>query len=102
MKKAAAILTLIAAAAASSFAADAKAGQAIFEQKCKACHGADGTPNAGMAKMFPTMRPLGSADVQSEDIKAIITTGKGKMKPIAGLSADQVDNVVAYVHSLKK
>ena len=28
--------------------------------------------------------------------------GQGKMKPIGGLSGADIDNVVAYVHTLKK
>ena len=26
------------------FAADAKAGQAVYDKSCKSCHGPDGTP----------------------------------------------------------
>jgi len=48
------------------------------------------------------MRDVSSADVQSQSdaaIKAIITGGKGKMKPMASVNAD---NVVAYLRTLKK
>ena len=47
------ILTTTALAALSStaaFAADAAAGKAVYDKSCKTCHGADGTPPAGMAK----------------------------------------------------
>jgi hypothetical protein len=50
------------------------------------------------------MRPLGSKDVQAQsdaDLKKIVTDGKGKMKPIAGLTATQVDDVVAFLRTLK-
>jgi len=40
--------------------------------------------------------------MSDDDIKKIVTDGKGKMKPIAGVSGAAADNVVAYVHSLKK
>jgi mono/diheme cytochrome c family protein len=87
-------------------AADAKAGQAIYDKSCKSCHGVDGTPNAGVAKMMKVdIRDLKSADVQSQsdaDIKKIITEGKGKMKPAASVTGAGVDDVVAYVRSLKK
>ena len=36
------------------------------------------------------------------DMKAIITNGKGKMKPVPSVSGGDLDNVVAYVKSLKK
>ena len=35
-------------------------------------------------------------------MKAIITAGKGKMRPVASVTGPAVDNVVAYVRTLKK
>lgn len=53
-----------------------------------------------MAKVLKVdMKPLAST---TADIKAVVTTGQGKMKPIGGLSDAEVANVVAYVKSLKK
>jgi cytochrome c553 len=37
---------------ASVFAADTAAGKDVCDKSCKSCHGADGTPNAGVAKMM--------------------------------------------------
>lgn len=92
--------------AVSASAANAKEGDAVYTAHCKNCHGADGAGNPAIAKMFNvTMKPLGSAEVQAKsdaDLKTIITTGMGKMKPVAGLSAGDVDNVVAYLRTLKK
>lgn len=89
-----------------SWAADAAAGKAVYAKKCQMCHAADGQGNAGMAKALKTeIKPLGSAEVQAKrdaDIKKIIAEGTGKMKPIAGLTADDADNVVAFVRTLKK
>jgi hypothetical protein len=51
------------------------------------------------------MRDLKSSDVQAvsdDDLKKIIATGKGKMKPVANVTGASVDNVVAYVRSLKQ
>ena len=88
------------------WAADAAAGKAVFSKKCQMCHGAEGESNPGMAKALKTeIKPLGSAEVQSmsdADLKKIITEGKGKMKPIQGLAAGDVDNVIAFVRTLKK
>ncbi len=85
--------------------AGATEGKAVYDSKCKACHGATGQGNPGIAKMMKVeMRALGSKEVQAQsdaDLKKIITDGKGKMKPIAGLSAQQVDDVVAFVRTLK-
>lgn len=100
------LMTLTMTAAAAAFAADAKAGQASYDKSCKGCHGADGTPNPGIVKMMKVdMKDLKSPDVQgmSDDaIKAIITGGKGKMHPIKTVTGSSIDDVVAYVHSLKK
>jgi cytochrome c553 len=87
-------------------AADAKAGQATYNLKCKSCHGVDGTANPAIAKMMGVpMADLKSAEVQAKseaDLKTVIEKGKGKMKPVAGLSAGDVDNVVAFLRTLKK
>jgi mono/diheme cytochrome c family protein len=87
-------------------AASAKDGDPVYAAKCKNCHGADGAGNPAIAKMMNvTMKPLGSAEVQAKsdaDLKAVITAGTGKMKPIAGVSPADADNVVAYLRTLKK
>ena len=87
-------------------AASAKDGEAVFSMKCRNCHGADGAGNPAIAKMMNvTMKALGSAEVQAKsdaDLKAAVMTGTGKMKPVAGISPADVDNVVAYVRTLKK
>jgi hypothetical protein len=36
------------------------------------------------------------------DLKKIITDGKGKMKPVGSVTGPAVDDVVAYVRTLKK
>jgi len=86
---------------APAVAASATDGAAVYAAKCKNCHGADGSGNPAIAKMMNvTMKPLGAeADA---DIKTAVTAGVGKMKPIAGIAAADVDNVIAYVHTLKK
>lgn len=85
--------------------AGAPEGKTVYDSKCQSCHGANGEGKAAIAKMFNvTMRPLGSKEVQARtdaDIKKIITTGTGKMKPVAGLADKQVDDVVAYVRTIK-
>ena len=48
---------------------------------------------------------LGSKKVQARsdaDLKKAITDGKGKMKPLAAVTGGAVDDVVAYVRTMKK
>ena len=98
-------LALAALTSIASFAADAKAGKEVYDKSCKSCHGADGTPNPAVAKMMKVeMKDLKSAEIQAmsdDDMKKIISAGKGKMKPVASVTGASADNVVAYVHSLK-
>jgi mono/diheme cytochrome c family protein len=81
----------------------AQSGDATYKAKCASCHGAAGTPSAGMAKMMgikavsdPAIKALTVAQI-SETIKA----GKGKMKPIAGLSDEEIKAVATYYKGLK-
>ena len=91
--------------AALGMAADAKAGQAVYNKSCKACHGADGAPNAAIAKMVKVeMKDLKAAEVQGlsdAELKAVITNGKGKMKPVKTVTGADLDNVVAYMRGFK-
>ncbi|HLH00099.1 MAG TPA: c-type cytochrome [Bryobacteraceae bacterium] len=83
-----------------AWAADAAAGKAVYDAKCKACHGATGEGNPNMAKaMKVEMKPLSQT---TADVKKVITEGTGKMKPVASVTGADLDNVVAYVNSLKK
>lgn len=103
-----AITTLIIAclSGAAAWAVDAKAGQAVYDKSCKSCHGPDGTSNPNIAKMMKIdIKDLRSADVQAmsdDDLKTVITAGKGKMRPISSVSGPALNDVVAYVRSLKK
>ncbi len=36
------------------------------------------------------------------DLTAVITKGKGKMQPVKAVTGKSVDDVIAYVRSLKK
>jgi len=98
--------TLAGLAPAVGWAADAKAGQAVYDRSCRSCHGADGAPNPAIAKaMNVQMRDLKSPEVQARsdsDLKKVVTDGQGKMRPIPSVSGAALDNVIAYVRSLKK
>jgi mono/diheme cytochrome c family protein len=77
--------------------------EATYKAKCATCHGATGTPNAGMAKMMG-IKAASDADIQKLSVEQIITVvkdGKGKMKPIAGLTDAQIKDVSTFYKGLK-
>lgn len=99
-----ALMTTVAGVA---LAADAKAGADVFSKSCKPCHGEAGaTPNTAVAKMFGVTIPvLGSAEIQAKsdaEIKTVITQGKGKMVAAKNVTGNSIDDVIAYVRTLKK
>jgi mono/diheme cytochrome c family protein len=83
---------------------DADKGKEVY-RRCSVCHGADGKGNEAMAKMLEvTMPALDSKEVQSLDdaaLKKVIVEGKGKMTAVK-LSDPEVEDVIAYLRSLKK
>lgn len=76
-------------------------GDAIYKAKCQVCHGATGTPSPGMAKMMGIKPASEYKNLTLAQIEATVKNGKGKMKPIAGLSDAQVKAVAEYFKSLK-
>ena len=81
----------------------AQSGAATYKSRCAMCHGATGTPSAGMAKMMgikpasdPSMKGLSVAQIE-----ATIKGGKGKMKAIGGLNDAQAKAVAEYFKTLK-
>jgi len=94
------LAALIAFAGAMCFAQD---GEATYKAKCAMCHGATGTPSAGMAKAMG-IKPVSDPSMQAltvAQIEAAVKSGKGKMKPVAGLTDAQVSAVAVYFKSLK-
>jgi len=97
------LLMLTVAISLASTLAFADSGEATYKAKCSTCHGSAGTPSPGIAKMMgvkpvsdPSMKALTAAE-----ITAAIKNGKGKMKPVAGLTDAQIKDVVTYFKSLK-
>jgi cytochrome c6 len=84
---------LAVAGATVMFAGDAAAGKAIYDTKCKMCHGADGSGKAMKLKDI-------KADSDA-DLKKSVTEGWGKMKPVSSVKPDQVDDLIAYIRSMK-
>ena len=87
-----------------AWAADAKAGQAVYARACRSCHGAEGAPNAAMAKMLKVeMRDLKVAmpTLNDAETRKIIVEGKGKMAATKGVAGADLDNLIAYIRTLK-
>jgi quinoprotein glucose dehydrogenase len=68
-------------------------GQALFQNNCQVCHGAD------LKGVMPGMPSLvGVTDRMGEDaIKAIVTGGRGNMRPVSGISEVELNSVIAYL-----
>ena len=78
-------------------------GEADYKAKCQSCHGADGNPNPGLAKMLG-IKPVSDPDIQKltpEQMADAVKNGKGKMRPVPGLTDAQIKDIVAYYRSLK-
>ncbi len=94
------LAAVVAFAGSMCFAQD---GGATYKAKCAMCHGPAGTPSAGMANMIG-IKPVSDPSMQSLTVSQIVATvknGKGKMKPVAGLTDPQVQAVAAYFKTLK-
>jgi mono/diheme cytochrome c family protein len=101
MNRAFALLTL--ATLLSGVAATAQSGDALYKSKCQSCHGATGTPNPSLAKLM-NIKPVSDPDIQkltADQMAAAVKNGKGKMKPVAGLTDAQIKDAVAYYRGLK-
>ena len=88
--------------AATGLAADD--AQAVFKQKCAACHGVDGTGStpAGKAMKAPD---LTGAEMKKESDAVFadaIEKGKGKMPAMKSLTPAQVKELVAYCRQFGK
>jgi mono/diheme cytochrome c family protein len=101
-----AVLTLFVLSGNALAGGDAQAGKAVFESKCKTCHGVDGKGNPDIAKVMKVTLPdMTSEAVHSktdDEFKKQISEGSGKMKPVKGLTDQQLLDVAAYVRTLGK
>ncbi|MCW5980302.1 MAG: cytochrome c [Bryobacteraceae bacterium] len=95
-------------------ASDKEAGKTVFDKTCAQCHGPEGKGDLSADKFYQVRIPrLNSEYVQGksdQELKEIITKGKKKMTPVRPgqptaehkLKAEWVDDVIAYVRTLKK
>jgi mono/diheme cytochrome c family protein len=80
-------------------------GADTYKAKCQSCHGAEGTPNPGIAKMMG-VKPVSDPAVKSmteAQMIAVTTDGKGKMPAYKGKLTDaQIKDSVTYFRNLAK
>jgi mono/diheme cytochrome c family protein len=80
-------------------------GEATYKAKCQSCHGAEGTPNPGIAKAMG-VKPASDPSVKSEteaQMITITTDGKGKMPAYKGKLTDaQIKDAVDYFRTFAK
>jgi mono/diheme cytochrome c family protein len=84
-------------------AAFAQSG-ATYKAKCAMCHGAAGVANPAMVTAMGVKSPNDPAvkSMTVAEMTAVVKNGKGKMKPIAGLTDAQVADAVATFRSFAK
>jgi mono/diheme cytochrome c family protein len=91
--------------APSAIGQDAAKGEKLFATKCKSCHGAQGQGNPAIAKgLGVTFRDLKSAEVQKQsdaEIKKLALGGHGKKKPVKSVTPAELDDIVAFVRTMK-
>ena len=83
----------------------AQSGEATYKAKCQSCHGAEGTPNPGIAKAMG-VKPASDPSVKSHtdaQMIAITTDGKGKMPAYKGKLTDpEIKAAVDYFRTFAK
>ncbi len=74
-------------------AGSAQQGFTVYQQNCQVCHGAD---LLGALPGAPSL--VGVTSRLSDDaIKAVVTGGRGLMRPVSDLSPEQLTAVIAYL-----
>lgn len=99
-----ALAAMILMAGAMGFAQSS--GEAVYKAKCQSCHGAQGTPNPGIAKAMgvkPASDPAVKAESEAQMI-AITANGKGKKMPAfkGKLTDPEIKASVAYFRTFAK
>ena len=115
-----ATLAILLFAGGASAAGDAAKGKATFQTLCVSCHGETGKGDGPVgAVLQPPPRDFSKAEFKfdvngdgktgtDEDLREVITKGAGAyggsplMAPNPSLSPDDINNVIAYIHTLKQ
>ncbi|MGH9773668.1 MAG: c-type cytochrome [Candidatus Acidiferrales bacterium] len=95
-------LAVVLSVSSAQAAGDATAGKAVYAKKCQGCHGLKGEKAKFGAITF---NAVNSKEVQGRsdaDLKKQSVSGvTGKMMKTNGVSDADLDNVVAYMRTLK-
>ena len=70
-----------------------KRGRKVYDSRCKLCHGAE---LAGQPPAVPSLVGIESR-LSSDDLRTVVTHGRGQMPAISSLSDPALDSLVAYV-----
>ena len=85
---------------------DVEAGKELYMAQCRKCHADDGQGRPAMyRRVNATVVHLGSKQAQEksdEDIRKTMTDGFGKMEKIEELTSKDIDNIVAFIRTLKQ
>jgi len=98
--------TLASVLCASVASAQGPDGAALYQQHCRACHGAKGVPPQRMLTIYPGLKTLADsafmAKLSTDSIAAVIKHGSGKfMTPFGDkLSAEEIAAVAKFVKTL--
>ncbi|MDP3850873.1 MAG: cytochrome c [Luteolibacter sp.] len=101
------MIAATAAFVATATSASAADGAEVYSKNCAKCHGADGKGATPMGKKLKIkdltveQKKLSDEQVVKSIKEGVIEDGKQRMKPIKGLSDDDIAAVVKYVRSLK-
>jgi mono/diheme cytochrome c family protein len=95
---------LVGFASVPGWAADPKAGQAVYDKHCKTCHGPNGAAPPNVAKFqagrILDLRSTHVKSMSDADLAKIVTKGSGKMRGDTTVSGRDMENLIAFVHGL--
>jgi mono/diheme cytochrome c family protein len=99
-------LSVLSLAVVPTFAADAKAGKAVYEKRCQSCHGADAKGNPAMVKAMGekglNLTTKEIKEAKDDELMKVIIEGRGKMPATKGITKDEARQVTEYLRSLAK
>jgi cytochrome c len=95
-----ALLAGVLAGARSSFAADPASGGALAQQWCISCHVLPGNPHQSAPQGPPSFRDI-ARDKTPDQLRVFLIRPHGAM-PQLSLSRSEIDDVVAYIETLRR